>query len=806
MTNTKSNVLRLFLAVPLLVGALSCGGDQQQLSATDEAVTTTYTFTCPPGFVRPPGAVPAVLRPIPGILPFVPLTSLSAVANPAFGVDLKTGKQIVRGDLTSYVADLPSIIQLGKALFWDIQAGSDNMVACATCHFQAGEDVRTRNQINPGANGTFDSMSANYTLSATDFPFVDLPTARDTDNVSGSQGVRASAFVGVDPTTGVETSTPVVSPVFGTVRQSTGLNTPSVINAVFNHRNFFNGRAQPDFNGVNPFGNRDGLARVYYVADTAGAIGKIDVHIGTASLASQAVGPPLNPVEMSANGRTFPDLGRKLLAATPLGLQTVSTKDSVLGGLANTRGKGLKTTYAALIQKAFQPMWWNSTQTVTIGANSYTLMQANFSMFWGLAVMHYMATLVADSTPMDQYAATRVFDVANGTGNLLSDNPALLDQVVTRLAAQGITIPLTGGGSRAVTRDDILVGIDLFEKPIPPIGIALNQPVEPTWRSNGVGCAFCHLSAETTSASIRNLTIGIDLDAVALKDIGIDLRMERMFMGVRPDPLPPPQPPPPVPIGSDVVTFDPSTYAVNVIDIFGQAVTPQPQKINVYDVGWYNLGVRPTTDNLGLGGTDPFGQPLSWTEYFQTTRADPSTIKIGGGGLVCIDPATGLPITPPAAPITSVFAGDVLNPATGLPLLTGGLLKTEATDVAGSFKTLQLRNVELNGPYFHTGGYSTLAQVIDFYDNGGNFANPSQSPLIRPLALTPDQSAALVAFLLALTDDRAMYQRAPFDHPELPIPAGQDASGADLVTVLPAVGAGGSTAVPRYLGLNPFQP
>lgn len=40
-------------------------------------------------------------------------------------------------------------IVLGKALFWDMQAGSDGM-ACASCHFHAGADARLRNQLNPG--------------------------------------------------------------------------------------------------------------------------------------------------------------------------------------------------------------------------------------------------------------------------------------------------------------------------------------------------------------------------------------------------------------------------------------------------------------------------------------------------------------------------------------------------------------------------------------------------------------------------------------------------------------------------------
>ena len=32
-----------------------------------------------------------------------------------------------------------------------------------------------------------------------------------------------------------------------------------------------------------------------------------------------------------------------------------------------------------------------------------------------------------------------------------------------------------------------------------------------------------------------------------------------------------------------------------------------------YDNGFYNIGVRPTEDDQGLGGNDPFGKPLSMT-------------------------------------------------------------------------------------------------------------------------------------------------------------------------------------------------
>ena len=786
-------VSSLFITAVSTLALPACTDEDIELATDEEALT--YTLSCQsPGtgfgaFLLPPGTG--------GALPFVPLTSLKTAANPVIPLDPIKGKPTVREDLVGYVMDLTSAIQLGKALFWDVQVGSDSKVACATCHFSAGSDSRIRNQLNQGANSSWDGYSTNYVLTAADFPLTDLSIPKDVDNIVGSQGVRRSTFVGITGT-GTELTSPVQDPVFGTMRQTIALSAPTVINAVFNHRNFFNGRAQPEFNGVNPWGNRDSIARAWVTVDTAGNLAQIDLHIPTASLASQAVGPPVNGVEMSAAGRTFPDIGQKLLLGKPLGLQKVSPQDSVLGSLAEKTGAGLKPTYKALIQKAFQKKWWDSNKTVTLNSKTYSLMQANFALFFGISVMLYEATLVADNSPMDQYAASRTFDPA--TGNLVSDNPALLDAVVNRMVAQGITIPLVGGGSRAVTRADILAGLDLFEKPMPAPG----TPGIPA--GFGVGCNACHIGAETTSASIRNLKEGLEAGDVAFKNAGFDLRMERMFMGVRTTTPEAPDPRPPVPPGTDVITFDSATYAVTVTDIAGAPVTPQSMPINTYDGGWYNIGVRASAENVGIGGLDAFGLPLSWTRYYQTTLVNPSSIKVPGGGLGCVD-ANGNPVSPPAAPLTSPFAGEVLNPATSKPLLAGGLLKTEATDVAGSFKTSSLRNVDLSGPYLHNGGKSTLRQVVEFYDNGGDFDNPSLSPLIRPLGLTENQIVGLVAFLVSLTDDRVLYQRAPFDHPELLVPAGQDASGADLLTLFPAVGAAGQTTpLPSFLNLNPFQP
>ena len=86
----------------------------------------------------------------------------------------------------------------------------------------------------------------------------------------------------------------------------------------------------------------------------------------------------------------------------------------------------------------------------------------------------------------------------------------------------------------------------------------------------------------------------------------------------------------------------------------------------------------------------------------------------------------------------------------------------------GAFRTPSLRNTELRGPFMHNGGFSTLEQVVDFYDRGGDFTAPNKDVRIRPRNLTAQQKTALVAFLRRpLTDTRVAAESAPFDRPRL---------------------------------------
>ncbi|MCE2391992.1 MAG: cytochrome-c peroxidase [Proteobacteria bacterium] len=80
----------------------------------------------------------------------------------------------------------------------------------------------------------------------------------------------------------------------------------------------------------------------------------------------------------------------------------------------------------------------------------------------------------------------------------------------------------------------------------------------------------------------------------------------------------------------------------------------------------------------------------------------------------------------------------------------GRFLVTREPKDMGAFKTPQLRNVALTAPYMHDGSEATLADVIAFYDRGGN-DNPYLDGGMRPLNLTEQESADLVELLETFT-------------------------------------------------------
>jgi hypothetical protein len=119
-------------------------------------------------------------------------------------------------NLDEFIKDKKAAIMLGKALFWDMQVGSDSLTSCASCHFHAGADNRAKNQVSPGllivdAKGnstpdfTFQVRKPNGTLQKGDFPFHKLSNINDrkskvissVNDAASSQGVILEQFTGL---------------------------------------------------------------------------------------------------------------------------------------------------------------------------------------------------------------------------------------------------------------------------------------------------------------------------------------------------------------------------------------------------------------------------------------------------------------------------------------------------------------------------------------------------------------------------------------------------------------------------------
>ena len=625
-------------------------------------------------------------------------------------------------NLSNYVVDRQAAIVLGKALFWDHQTGSDGL-ACASCHFHAGADNRVKNQIDPGVRGLqgpgvtqmFNATASNrwndsaappgggpnYTLKRDDFPFHQLadPLDRnskvlyDTDDVVSSQGVFNRDYIAMYPShsQAVCKDKPSYFSVNGiNVRQVEPRNTPTVINAIFNFRNFWDGRANNIFNGRNPFGLRDSSAGVdpsnsILVPDRHGNLVPEAVALPDASLASQATGPILSNFEMSCGGRVFENVGHLLLKtiAKPLAGQTVDPTDSVLAPYRDPVD-GLSISYTALVQRAFNPKYWSSSKKTKDG---FTQMEKNFSLFWGVAIMMYESTLVSDQAPFDQFM----------DGNY---------GAMTAQQQRGFNVFLNNGG-----------------------------------------CIFCHRGPEFTGAAS---------EVRVAKELGG--QVEQMLMG--------------------------------------------DGTVSLYDTSFYNIGVTPPNQDIGLGGSDPFGNPLSWARTAMNTAATSSE-------------KSQFDFTFLNVPLDSFFINTCNFQVFPCVPVTGHF--RDAVD--GSFKVPTLRNVELTGPYFHNGSRSTLEQVVEFYKRGGdrrghdnndstgygpNLTN--MAPNIFPLTLSVQDEADLVAFLKALTDERVRWEMAPFDHPSLNVPNGHlvdetqvieyhsTGRAYDSMITIPAVGAGGRQA------------
>jgi cytochrome c peroxidase len=91
-----------------------------------------------------------------------------------------------------------------------------------------------------------------------------------------------------------------------------------------------------------------------------------------------------------------------------------------------------------------------------------------------------------------------------------------------------------------------------------------------------------------------------------------------------------------------------------------------------------------------------------------------------------------------------------------------GKLFPKSVKLLHAFKTPTLRDVARRAPYMHDGSVATLDAVIELYDRGGT-NRPSRADEIKPLGLSTDEKADLIAFLNTLTG-----KQEPVSVPPLP--------------------------------------
>lgn len=661
--------------------------------------------------------------------------------------------QIPKPDnIEKFIKDKTAAIALGKTLFWDMQVGSDGTQSCASCHFHAGADSRSKNQINPGSGNTFDIASApNYQLKPSDFPFHKLedPNNRssrvisDVNDVASSQGVSRARFIDVQPGTDRDLTTPLRDEVFNVnnvnVRRVTPRNTPTIINSVFNFRNFWDGRAQNIFNGVSPFGLRDPDAFVLEARNKR-RLRDVKVSINNSSLASQAVGPPLNSFELSAEIEPvispstveLSDSESQIEIRDPQG-QTINRGSAAEGVEVppesqldrNRRQRRPRRSreertpqrprrqFRRFGRKLGKKMLAVTPLNKQIVARDDSVL-GSLSKFPQAGLNKSYEEMIQQAFQREWWDSNIIIRVDPETGRRSFRRKRPRQSLSTNdFTLAEYNFALFFGLAVQEYESTLISDQTPFDRFLAGDKNALTPEQRKGWEvfQNKGLCINCHIGSELTSASVSNVT-----------------RQQRI------------------------------------------ARTPAPNN-PVGDTGFINIGVRAVAEDLGLGGKDQFDNPLS-----EARLALKGTFKRLLGEKPPIVPNNEQDIT-----------------------------------ADGAFKTSGLRNVELTAPYFHNGGELTLEQVVEFYNRGGDFGRlpplgltdeEKQSLVSFMKGLTDErvrnQKAPFDHPQLFVPNGHPNDEKTVVADPNVQSSDGTKQGKDDLLEI-PAVGRGGSKPLPNFL-------
>jgi hypothetical protein len=525
------------------------------------------------------------------------------------------------------------------------------------------------------------------------------------------------------------------------VRRVEPRNTPTTLNAIYNFRNFWDGRADAFFNGRNPLGFRDPNARVPTYVN--GHLVFEHLVVPFSSAASQAVGPVLSQFEMHWDPRNFADVGQKLAYAKPLDGQSVAATDSLLGGLRdNSSGRGLNQNYRTLIRAIFDtrfvgvpdseaevcldfnPNAAAGTNEITLlgtfvgdcrtgfppapGHKTYSLLEWNQPLFFGLSVGADEATLTTPYTMYDliesglargeiiNRTVPRQIKVEVGPTTINGRlRPALtLDECIRAVAGgnnavqQGVATTLctahyakyiqagaVAGTESANTAFPVPAAANIRNKDIGGcLEIASPLSTDPAFRPGSIRlnqevCAANTVSSTNAANPLQGETKLSPNNANASNSLlAVNRGLNRFLAGNT---------------ACGVCHFNPefTGATVSALTGFGKgpAVNEPPGQLRkagperpmermvsftgapkVYDSGFYNLGIRPTPEDIAIGDQIG-GVPLAFTKLAQLlangvadSTGDAANISSGGYDFSKIA-AIGAELGTPAVPTSGIL-------------------------------------------------------------------------------------------------------------------------------------------------------